>query len=162
MLMLKKVQGFLVLSTTQLQFSGTPAIIIRVYESCKCMCVKSVMYRYAVWQSFLIWGQIWLQGDNNVEQSWQRLSYWKHEHTLDGLTWHIGHRHVQMYQCVRSQGGRLFTLQSKSSTLTAFTLQDELSCRITHRFFIAEIDECSLTNEQISEPGSLLHTLSLH
>lgn len=69
-----------------------------------------------------------------------------------------------MYQCVRSQGGRLFTLQSKSSTLTAFTVQDELSCRITRtrRFFIAEIDECSLTNEQISEPGSLLHTLSLH
>lgn len=62
--------------------------------------------------------------------------------TLDGLTRCIGHRHVQMYQCVRSQGGRLFTLQSQSSTLTAFTVQHELSCRIKPTHLLTKVFHC--------------------
>lgn len=170
--MLKKVQGFLLLVNYPAAIFLGPQPLLLECTSLVCVCVRNR------WCTDMQCDSLCWSGDrfgSRVTRTWngadsdfptENLSTHTQTHTLHGLTPYIGHKHVQMYQCVRSQGGRLFTLQTQGSTLTAFTVQRELSCRIkrTHsrRILIAEIDEYSLTNEKISEPGSSLHTLALH
>ncbi len=110
----KKFKASQYLSSTQLQFSRTTAIIIKSLVCVRVLCVR---WRWCTVMAVMQCDSLCWSGDrfgSRVTRTWNgadRDCPTEHMHThtqthiLDALTPHIGHRHVQMYQCVRSQGG---------------------------------------------------------